>query len=662
MADYVLGTTAVARYSRPVRTLALEKGFIKFVRSSRSVKYTVANEKIIRSAAYLSFSPENNIIGSGKTYSNTPKYQYTTTNTASSYIQNEPEATFYDTTSSKYLNIGVWDDIPTTDSVVCFNLALTSTYDATIYAEPTLAHYYPLNELTGTTAYDTIGGLNGTYVGGVTLETRGIVGDAASSPTFDGSTGYVSIPGTLVDCTSPVTVEFWIKAGYPNPTGTEGLFSGNSSYYLGAYLQPFSYGPDLGQYIFGFGYIDDNLRTGFGSTYFESPHLLAFSFEPTGGNLGTFTYYRDGQLILSAPNIAVNPASGDSTFMQVNNYFTAGQMSKIAVYNGVLSANDVMAHYVAGGTSSVVRLTQVVTENLTYIEPNVRVNQVVSEALQLNDPEARIDHIVVEVLMKPGVYVYPVDTFEFSDSVYTFRNSTHSYNLSETFETSDSLVTESGSPGIVCPYPLICVNPQYTPPAQITFPTLPIQGYPIAYNVQNDHVSLIVNGVPNSQFPAALYVFYEKNQSVWYRFKELNESWSPETLLACANDAGIINSASIFDCAGYPITAFENAAGFIGIQYFIDGSPYVVTTTNQGTSPNVIVDGQRIILMWIPPNYSGSLYFSDSGDCFQKPCAYYVGVPGTMESFSLRQTTDTAWIFSFSSLVDGVSTVYHATT
>ena len=103
-----------------------------------------------------------------------------------------------------------------------YNLALTAsqisahyadrtsvaTYDAKIAADGAFVHW-PLNESTGSTATDVIGGYNGTYTGGVTLHdaASGVTGDNA--PLFDGSTGYVLLPTIPLNSLSTYTVEGW---------------------------------------------------------------------------------------------------------------------------------------------------------------------------------------------------------------------------------------------------------------------------------------------------------------------------------------------------------------------------------------------------------------------------------------------------------------------
>ena len=98
------------------------------------------------------------------------------------------------------------------------NLALTvvtpTTYQGTVLAYSPVG-FWPLNESSGTTAYDIIGGNNGIYATGSTP------GVAAGPPNaffsgntaanFDGNTGHVDIPGGPLNITNAVTVVAWLQ-------------------------------------------------------------------------------------------------------------------------------------------------------------------------------------------------------------------------------------------------------------------------------------------------------------------------------------------------------------------------------------------------------------------------------------------------------------------
>jgi hypothetical protein len=101
--------------------------------------------------------------------------------------------------------------------------------------------YWPLDETSGTTAYDLVGNNNGVYVGGVTLGEAGVsnaIGfGSSSSVRFDGSSSYVDIPVNNLNITGPITVVQWVQTtGEGANTDTEDanfattLSHGGSSY------------------------------------------------------------------------------------------------------------------------------------------------------------------------------------------------------------------------------------------------------------------------------------------------------------------------------------------------------------------------------------------------------------------------------------------------
>jgi beta-glucanase (GH16 family) len=115
----------------------------------------------------------------------------------------------------KYIRI--WQGYPSASTP--YQLARTVTqnyasYDVAVQLDGAANHYY-LNETSGTTATDSIGGKNGTITGGVTLGQTAIIGDGSKSMLFDGSTGYVALPNTVTTTgLSALTVELW----FMNPT------------------------------------------------------------------------------------------------------------------------------------------------------------------------------------------------------------------------------------------------------------------------------------------------------------------------------------------------------------------------------------------------------------------------------------------------------------
>ena len=96
-----------------------------------------------------------------------------------------------------------------------------NTYVDIVHADAPLRHYR-LGETAGTSAYD-IGGManTGTLHGGVTLGVSGaIAGDTDAAETFNGTTGYISLPVTgLPTGNGAWSLECWFKIS-ANPAGT----------------------------------------------------------------------------------------------------------------------------------------------------------------------------------------------------------------------------------------------------------------------------------------------------------------------------------------------------------------------------------------------------------------------------------------------------------
>ena len=88
------------------------------------------------------------------------------------------------------------------------------SYAALVVTNHPLA-YWPLEETNGLIAYDMVGGYNGTYVGGVALGQPGVPTVGFLYPRyaalFDGTSDYVSIPGSPFNITNAITMVTWVN-------------------------------------------------------------------------------------------------------------------------------------------------------------------------------------------------------------------------------------------------------------------------------------------------------------------------------------------------------------------------------------------------------------------------------------------------------------------
>jgi len=208
--------------------------------------------------------------------------------------------------------------------------------------------YWPLGDVSGTVATELIQGSNGVYAGGYTLTTGGAVGDGFGSPHrivfFNGTTGYAQIP-RLIGQTN-FSIAFWVRTattgGTPNWYNGKGLVDGE----VGGVQNDFGVtlvGTKVG---FGIGNSDVTL-TSIKSINDNLWHQVVVTRD--SGN-GVMRIYIDGALDNSTTGPTgprTTPASLRLASLQTGGNFLAGSMSDLAMYQQVLSANQVATLYSA---------------------------------------------------------------------------------------------------------------------------------------------------------------------------------------------------------------------------------------------------------------------------------------------------------------------------
>ncbi len=177
---------------------------------------------------------------------------------------------------------------------------LPGSYDAAVAADQPLA-YWPLNETNGAVAYDLVGGHNGNYVGGVTLAQPGASLAGFTTPDysalFDGTSGYVDIPGGVFNLTNAVTVIAWVNVpATPHFSGVIGR--GNSSWRLTVSSSGAPDGCDG----------DDGDATSPASIVGTGWHMLAYTYSGYPGVAGNGSLYVDG--VLAANDTVLAHAGG----------------------------------------------------------------------------------------------------------------------------------------------------------------------------------------------------------------------------------------------------------------------------------------------------------------------------------------------------------------
>lgn len=211
-----------------------------------------------------------------------------------------------------------------------------ATYDATVLSDSPVL-FWKLNETSGTSAVDHgSGGYTGTYQGGYTLGETGI-GDGETSVLFDGSSGNVTVASGSGPQPATGSIEIW---GYWNGSA-EGTLMGDTTGrapYLS--LSSSTGTPDFGGYSNTNGAADCQ---GPAPISADAWHHFVGTYDGT-----TLRLYLDGALDatlawagpFSYATNAIMAAAGSF------GYF-GGKLAKMAVYDTVLSAARVLAHYEA---------------------------------------------------------------------------------------------------------------------------------------------------------------------------------------------------------------------------------------------------------------------------------------------------------------------------
>jgi hypothetical protein len=233
-------------------------------------------------------------------------------------------------------------------------------YSQTILQDNPVA-YWPLDEASGTVAYDRSGnGWNGTYTGGFILGKQGIH-TSGGAAYFDGSSGCVAISASPLTEIATITLEGWLNlTGWTTTTAGHGSLikcggAGNVNTASG-------YGVGLG----------NNTQWDYAGNYLEglyevkswNPLSTATQVNITGWHHivmtiesnSTSSYYMDGALVGTNSNSAIvapSPVTYIAADGSVNGTrFLLGDICNIALYNTRLTATQIQHHYnVGSGTT-----------------------------------------------------------------------------------------------------------------------------------------------------------------------------------------------------------------------------------------------------------------------------------------------------------------------
>jgi hypothetical protein len=224
-----------------------------------------------------------------------------------------------------------------------------SLYAQVVLADDPVA-YWRLDETGGGTARDFSGhGNDATYIGGVHPGTAGaIANDPDTGATFDGASGYLDAGDNFAFAGSqPFSVEAWVRS--VSMQGYGGLFSREdtaggppSEGYLG-FVAP-------ANGVYGFQRLDGNNLTSITSMSVASATRYDHVVATYDGNV--MTLYVNGAA--ESSETASFAIAGATHHFVVGaevggaEDFFAGALDEVAVYEHVLTANRVQAHYLAG--------------------------------------------------------------------------------------------------------------------------------------------------------------------------------------------------------------------------------------------------------------------------------------------------------------------------
>ncbi len=229
---------------------------------------------------------------------------------------------------------------------------VTSNYSPTVLDTPGLIDYWRLDETSGTSLADLVGGRTATTSGGPTLGvTGGVPHDSDKAVRFDGTDDAATAPVDFGN-SSAITVEFWLKwSSYANDDDLAMEFTGNFNEVPGGFLVD----PNAPQFggTFGVGIGSGTSRN---TVFFTRPsagawHHYAFAIDTTAPAASQITPYVDGQ---SVTYQKADNGTGAPAFAKSNLYFMsraagflngAGDLDEVALYNRALSGATVAEHF-----------------------------------------------------------------------------------------------------------------------------------------------------------------------------------------------------------------------------------------------------------------------------------------------------------------------------
>lgn len=220
---------------------------------------------------------------------------------------------------------------------VRWGTAGSSNFDGAVLADNPVM-YLTLSETSGTVAADATGnGHTGTYTGGFTLGQTGPCSDGKSAVLLDGTSGYVTVPDTApLRLVQPLSIEFWTKftdfaAIYMVVGKSDGVAAN------GYQVEAFN---TTGNMVWA-----NQLGANTQDTRNTSGVWNHWVITDNGTNV---IFYFNGTAVSSGAQ--ATPVTNTLPVLighRVDGYWFKGAIAKVALYNTVLSAARVSAHYAA---------------------------------------------------------------------------------------------------------------------------------------------------------------------------------------------------------------------------------------------------------------------------------------------------------------------------
>jgi carbonic anhydrase/acetyltransferase-like protein (isoleucine patch superfamily) len=214
---------------------------------------------------------------------------------------------------------------------------------------PGLVGRWAFDETSGTTAYDSIAGNNGTVIGGAQLNDSGVL-------TFDGSNDYVSLPiGSLISSLTNCTFATWVN--FSNSGGAwQRIFDFGTGTTVNMFLTPRTGTTGPMRFAITTSGGGGEQQATAPSTLPSGMHHVAVTIN---ANTHTITLYLDGSAVATKTNATLTPSSMGVTTnnwlgrSQYNDAYFSGSIDDFSIYNYSLTSTEInnLYHNASTGTS-----------------------------------------------------------------------------------------------------------------------------------------------------------------------------------------------------------------------------------------------------------------------------------------------------------------------